>query len=243
MCVLILHLLQGGLEFLPRASTLSDPFFKHRPSSLPSHLPSVTIMSVDILPSSLPLDASQHFCGVLMPYLRALIDEYRGRPGSREHLEALNVATIARNGELQGKHRGLAAPVERWQASRAAEIASKAEVPETLLRKKRVLMLGSGMVAGPAVQEICKRSDVDIVVGQLLFYTHRGRKINVNLDSHRMTLLIAGNVRSETEALTRKYSNAKAAYLDVQDVAEMERLIQNADVVIRCVLPPTIYAI
>lgn len=58
-----------------------------------------------------------------------------------------------------------------------------------------------------------------------------------------MTLLIASNVRSETEALTRKYSNAKAAYLDVQDVAEMERLIQNADVVIRCVLPPTIYAI
>jgi alpha-aminoadipic semialdehyde synthase len=48
--------------------------------------------------------------------------------------------------------------------------------------------------------------------------------------------LIAGNVRSETEALTRKYSNAKAAYLDVHDVAEMARLIQNADVVIRCVM-------
>ncbi|KAG1903451.1 Saccharopine dehydrogenase-domain-containing protein [Suillus fuscotomentosus] len=197
---------EGGLEFLPRASTLSDPFFKHRPSSLPSHLPSVTIMSVDILPSSLPLDASQHFCGVLMPYLRALIDEYHGRPGSREHLEALNVATIARNGELQGKHRGLAAHVERWQASRAAEIASKAGVAETSLRKKRVLMLGSGMVAGPAVQEICKRSDVEIIV--------------------------AGNVRSETEDLTRKFSNAKAAYLDVHDAAEMARLIQGADVVI-----------
>lgn len=122
-------------------------------------------MSVDILPSSLPLDASQHFCGVLMPYLRALIDEYHGRPGSREHLEALNVATIARNGELQGKHRGLAAHVERWEASRAAEIASKAGVAETSLKKKRVLMLGSGMVAGPAVQEICKRSDVEIIVG------------------------------------------------------------------------------
>ncbi|KAG2121616.1 Saccharopine dehydrogenase-domain-containing protein [Suillus clintonianus] len=193
---------EGGLEFLPRASTLSDPFFKHRPASLPSHLPSVTIMSVDILPSSLPLDASQHFCGVLMPYLHALIDEYRGRPGSREHLEALNVATIARNGELQGKHRWLAAPVER----RAVEIASKAGVTETPLRKKRVLMLGSGMVAGPAVQEICKRSDVDITV--------------------------ASNVRSETEALTRKYSNAKAAYLDVHDVVEMARLIQEADVII-----------
>jgi alpha-aminoadipic semialdehyde synthase len=164
--MLIHSVLQGGLEFLPRASTLSDPFFKHRPSSLPSHLPSVTIMSVDILPSSLPLDASQHFSGVLMPYLRALINEYRGQPGSREHLEALNVATVTRNGELQGKHRWLAVPVENWEATRAAEIENKTGVAETLPKKKRVLMLGSGMVAGPAVQEICKRSDVEIIVGQ-----------------------------------------------------------------------------
>jgi alpha-aminoadipic semialdehyde synthase len=123
-------------------------------------------MSVDILPSSLPLDASQHFSGVLMPYLRTLIDEYRGQPSSREHLEALNVATVARNGELQGKHRWLAEPVGKWQATRAAELERKAGVAGTLLRKKRVLMLGSGMVAGPAVQEICKRSDVEIIVGQ-----------------------------------------------------------------------------
>ncbi|OAX41805.1 hypothetical protein K503DRAFT_863595 [Rhizopogon vinicolor AM-OR11-026] len=197
---------EGGLEFLPRASTLSDPFFKHRPSSLPSHLPSVTIMSVDILPSSLPLDASQHFSGVLMPYLRALINEYRGQSGSREHLEALNVATVTRNGELQGKHRWLAVPVENWQATRTADIENKARVAETSPKKKRVLMLGSGMVAGPAVQEICKRSDVEIIV--------------------------ASNIRSETEALTRKYSNAKAACLDVQDVEEMARLIRDADVVI-----------
>lgn len=45
--------------------------------------------------------------------------------------------------------------------------------------------------------------------------------------------LIASNMRSETEALTRNYSNAKMAYLDVQDVEEMARLIQDADVVIR----------
>jgi len=122
-------------------------------------------MSVDILPSSLPLDASQHFSGVLMPYLHALIHEYRGQPGSREHLEALNFATVARNGELQGKHRWLEAPVDKWKATRHAEVASKTGVAETALRKKRVLMLGSGMVAGPAVKEICKRSDVEIIVG------------------------------------------------------------------------------
>jgi alpha-aminoadipic semialdehyde synthase len=30
--------------------------------------------------------------------------------------------------------------------------------------RKKVLMLGSGMVAGPAVDEICKRRDVEILV-------------------------------------------------------------------------------
>lgn len=159
-------------------------------------------MSVDILPSSLPLDASRHFCGVLMPYLRALIDECRGRPGSREHLEALNVATVAQNGELQGKHRGLAAPVERWQASRAAEIASKAGIAETLLRKKRVLMLGSGMVAGPAVQEICKRSDVDIIVGQLL-YTYHGRWIDVYLNFRKFVSHDLTNVANSRQRALR----------------------------------------
>lgn len=49
----------------------------------------------------------------------------------------------------------------------------------------------------------------------------------------RQMWLIASNMHSETEALTHKYSNAKAAYLDVQDVEEMARLIQDSDVVIR----------
>lgn len=115
-----------------------------------------------------------------MPYLNALINEYRGQPGSREHLEALNVATVARNGKLQGKHHWLAAPVNKWQATQDAGIESKAGVAGTSLRKKRVLMLGSGMVAGPAVKEICKSSDVEIIVGQcFIARTYYGYCINL----------------------------------------------------------------
>ncbi|KIJ67291.1 hypothetical protein HYDPIDRAFT_127170 [Hydnomerulius pinastri MD-312] len=191
---------EGGLEFMPRASTNSDPFFKHRPATLPAHLPSVQIMSVDILPSSLPLDASQHFCGVLMPYLKALINEYRGEPADQELSEALKVATVARDGQLQGKHTWLAEPVGKWQSITAAAQS------ESVARKKRVLMLGSGMVAGPAVHELFKRSDIELVV--------------------------ASNSSIEAESLIRGLPNASACLLDVTDGEKISRLVEGADVVI-----------
>ncbi|KIJ19435.1 hypothetical protein PAXINDRAFT_68974 [Paxillus involutus ATCC 200175] len=193
--------IQGGLEFMPLASTISEPFFKHRPSTLPAHLPSVQIMSVDILPSSLPLDASQHFCGVLMPYLKALIKEYRGEPVEQEYSDALKVATVARDGQLQGKHTGLAEHIEKWRLSGVVTAQS-----ESVAKKKRVLMLGSGMVAGPAVQELCRRSDVELIV--------------------------ASNSSTEAENLIRGLPNASVCLLDVADGEEISRLIEGADVVI-----------
>jgi len=151
--------IEGGLEFMSRASTLSDPFFKHRPPTLPGHLPSVQIMSVDILPSSLSLDASEHFCRVLMPYLKAVIQEYRGQSVQQEYFDALKTATVAKDGQLQGIHTWLEDPLDKWRRSAA-------KLEGSLGKKKKVLMLGSGMVAGPAVRELCQRSDVELVVGQ-----------------------------------------------------------------------------
>lgn len=154
----IAHLPKGGLEFMSRASTISEPFFNYRPSTLPAHLPSVQIMSVDILPSSLPLDASTHFCRVLMPYLKAVIQEYRGQPVEQEYSDALKAATVTKDGQLQGAHTCLEAPLDKWRRSAAKLEGSP--------RKNKVLVLGSGMVAGPAVQELGKRSDIELVVGQ-----------------------------------------------------------------------------
>jgi alpha-aminoadipic semialdehyde synthase len=120
-------------------------------------------MAVDILPSSIPLDASVHFSNVLLDYLKVIVREYR-REGAKtgeekEMREALERATVARDGMLVGKHRWLSEPVAKWRAEAATQAA------EQLKPKKKVLMLGSGMVAGPAVDEIAKRSDVELLVG------------------------------------------------------------------------------
>ncbi|KAF5378151.1 hypothetical protein D9615_007633 [Tricholomella constricta] len=202
---------EGGLEFLDRATTLSSPFYKISPPTVPggTALPSIQMMSVDILPASLPLDASRHFSHALFPYLESLIKSYQ--TGARnEHTEALERATIAQNGMLVGKHTWLqttvdsfyaagsmkneaagAAPVSRVNVADSEPDVEVAKGRTAPLRKKNVLMLGSGMVAGPAVEEIAKRADVQLVV--------------------------AGNSVQELEKLGREYLNIQYRVIDILD--------------------------
>lgn len=148
---------QGGLEFLTHTTTLCDPFYTSRPANVPSHLPGVQMMAVDILPTALPIDASTHFSSVLLPYLESLIAGYKGSD-QRELKGALARATVAEEGKLVEKHAWLGEKVEAWR--------SNSGIAQTTTKKRRVLMLGSGMVAGPAVAEICKRSDIKLTVGK-----------------------------------------------------------------------------
>ena len=151
---------QGGLEFLTHTTTLSNPSYTSRPTHLPPHLPGVQMMAVDILPTALPIDSSTHFSNVLVPYLESLIAGYKSSDqGSLEG--ALDRATVAREGQLVEKHRWLEGKVEAWRTS-------SSRTAQTTTRKQRILMLGSGMVAGPAISEICGRDNIELVVGKPL---------------------------------------------------------------------------
>ncbi|EPQ53172.1 hypothetical protein GLOTRDRAFT_140080 [Gloeophyllum trabeum ATCC 11539] len=212
---------EGGLEFLPRHSTLSAPFFCTRPGSLPAHLPEVRMMAVDILPSSLPLDASRHFSQGIMSYLRTLIRGYRGEGGVDAELErALDRATVTRGGELQGSNTWLKEPLGVWKDSLSAtpsssNMGSTAGTPQLKPSpKKRVLLLGSGMVAGPVVEHIGKRGEVELVV--------------------------ASNILAEAQNLAKRFGNAKPVSLDVADLGKLGSLIEETDVVIS-LLPVTFH--
>jgi alpha-aminoadipic semialdehyde synthase len=135
------------------------------------------MMAVDILPASIPLDASEHFSNALVPYLENLIEHYKtGIWGP--HRKALSDATIASNGRLVSKHRWLQESIDKFRAEGPVTVATPppAQVEITaddgvvvgsmgILRKKKVLLLGSGMVAGPVVQEIARREDVQLLIG------------------------------------------------------------------------------
>ena len=92
----------------------------------------------------------------------------------------LERATIASGGVLAEKHQWLQPSVDEFRKSRQLEETASnkiwsgsAEPCETEttttatghIRKKRILMLGSGMVAAPAVDFIAQRNDVELIIG------------------------------------------------------------------------------
>ena len=137
------------------------------------------MMSVDILPTALPLEASQHFSNVLTPYLKVLVDEYRSSgslPSDTPDCfqKALDRATVARNGRLTPPQEWLEKPLNVWRAGLATGnvAANSPDAASTNnsaamngIRKKKVLLLGSGLVSKPTVDELCKRVDVQLVIG------------------------------------------------------------------------------
>lgn len=147
-------------------------------------------MSVDILPAQIPLDASAHFSAALMPYLRTLIRQYQGSliNEDKDKVEALDRATIAQHGELKGAHKWLTTPLRDFREKQATGatiispgVQGSIQDKENLagfVPKKKVLLLGSGMVARPVIEEILKRKGVQLVVGEYLLnffclsYTH-----------------------------------------------------------------------
>ncbi|KAF8888387.1 Saccharopine dehydrogenase-domain-containing protein [Gymnopilus junonius] len=243
--------IEGGLQFLDRATTLSSPFYKFRPSNLPADLPSVQMMSVDILPASLPHDASHHFSSSLERYIDELVEYYntafymapsqsllvKGRP-TLFPLD-LERATIASGGRLVERHAWLQGAVDRYSTDNRdrdadveafASFASRNEISEVSEkespaaaavsgadtdvdvnkswsgRKKRVLMLGSGMVAGPAVDLIARNPAIELIV--------------------------ASDSSVELQRLVEPHLNVKFRIIDADNMDTYNSLIEETDVVI-----------
>ncbi|KAF9446416.1 hypothetical protein P691DRAFT_783738 [Macrolepiota fuliginosa MF-IS2] len=214
----------GGLEFLERSTTLSEPTYKFGVSNTSGD---ITMMSVDILPTALPLDASRHFSKEFYLYLRALIQKVKKNGTSNEwkggkekdagYVEALERATIASGAKLRERHRWLQPAVDKWYGEKrglhtSASTRTGAEVGSGAGgRRKKVLMFGSGMVAGPAVQEIGKRGDVDLVIATNMLGEAQQLAIRHGQEH--------GNIKYRIVDIERKETLLPAAFH--VDVAEM----------------------
>ena len=160
---------------MPRSSTLSSPFFSFKPPGFPAHLPGLQIMSVDILPTALPLDASAHFSGAALPYIRTLVRKYQqqyfGQTVSEkvddDILRALDGATVATAGKLTEKHAWLQSHVEKSRSSTTVTPLVSTRLKHSSAPKKKILLLGSGMVSGPVVDHIARREDIRLTIGTM----------------------------------------------------------------------------
>ena len=237
--------IQGGLEFLTKATTLSQPFYKTRPPTLSPQLPSVQIMSVDILPASIPLDASKSFSSVLEPYLTDLIGHITMPTFDGTLPLDLERATIASGGVLVDKHQWLQPSVDEFRRATESEMAPREILSERAelceketttataghIRKKRILMLGSGMVAAPAVDFIAQRSDVELIIGISKNYS----VLVQPLINRVFILLKASNSLLELQNLAAPHRNVKYRVIDITKESTYLHLMHETDIVIRCV--------
>ncbi|BGO95319.1 hypothetical protein JCM10020v2_007033 [Rhodotorula toruloides] len=194
----------GGLEFVKAATTLDDPIVQYDAVSDqlhrdPAHPTSVQLSSVEILPSAFPLDATKHFSNVLLPYLRHLLDDpsLARSTGDSEIREALKRATLVKDGKLEKQHEWL------------YELLEKASVAE---KRRKAVVLGAGLVAGPAVRTLAARPDVDVIV--------------------------ASNDLPAAEQLASGLENVSAVSLDAGSEQALSDLVASADVVLSLLPAP-----
>jgi alpha-aminoadipic semialdehyde synthase len=147
-----LYLSQGGLEFVDRHTTIDQPSFEG-PGG-------VLISTTDILPTELPTDASNHFSSRILPYVQRLLTW--SEPGD-EVDTSIRRAKIVDRGQLTDKHAWLEKQVTTWRG--ASYQTDRNTNTAKVGVKKRVLLLGSGLVAGPAVDVFVARGDVQLVIG------------------------------------------------------------------------------
>ncbi|GAA6007492.1 hypothetical protein JCM11491_004182 [Sporobolomyces phaffii] len=191
----------GALEFITSATTLDDPIIQFDAATNTFHRDparrGTQISSVEILPSALPRDATDKFSSSVLPYVRQLLDPNSSR-ASRELAAALERATLAKGGKLEKQHEWLYGLLE--------------EQGQQKTTRKRAVVLGAGLVAGPAVRTLAAQGNLDVIV--------------------------ASNDVEAAETLASSYENVTARALDASNESELRDLIAEADVVLSLLPAP-----
>ncbi|PKP04294.1 MAG: hypothetical protein CVU11_05315 [Bacteroidetes bacterium HGW-Bacteroidetes-6] len=95
----------GGVEFTHKGTEINDPVFVYNPVTAEPTMgfagDGILVMSVDILPSELPRDASKGFSDALRPFVQAIADcDYHVSYDELELPAAVKRALILHNGKL-----------------------------------------------------------------------------------------------------------------------------------------------
>ncbi|WWD17363.1 hypothetical protein CI109_101804 [Kwoniella shandongensis] len=197
---------EGGLEFVNKYTTIDEPYFEGPNGML--------ISSIDILPTELAADASAHFSEKILPFVRRALFPDAVEGDKVGETVTLRRAAIVNDGQITEPHQWLLPRVEAWRKSTSSKPATPEQSQGASLRKdkKKVLLLGSGLVAGPAVEVFASRPDVHLV--------------------------IASNNVSEARGHIRDRSNVEALSLDVSDDSALGEAVAAADVIVSLLPAP-----
>ncbi|KAJ3295229.1 hypothetical protein HK104_002890 [Borealophlyctis nickersoniae] len=142
--------INGSLEFMSHSSTINHPFYMYDPITESTHNSiegrGVQIMSIDNLPTELPLEASEYFSNALTPYVTQLVKGNVNHP-------VLDRATITtEKGALADRHQKL------------YDAISKHGQGAKVFKNSRALVLGSGFVAAPLVDYLLRSKHHSVTI-------------------------------------------------------------------------------
>lgn len=131
----------GSIEFLTKSTPIERPYFSYVPESDDTvdavHPDGVLMLGVDILPSELPREASQHFGSALLPLLPHLLKA----PGTKTQDDAESLppewyrACIASHGKLMPRYTYISS-LRKQKAQAAAAAAAAEGLHETFVQLK-----------------------------------------------------------------------------------------------------------
>nr|KAJ3417907.1 hypothetical protein HK105_000609 [Polyrhizophydium stewartii] len=184
----------GSLEFMNHSSTIDSPTYMYDPIDKVTHHNTegrgIQIMSIDNLPTEMPLEASEYFSEALSPFVTELAK------GNISHPVIERASITTSSGELVPRHKKL-------EASLAAH---GGQATHKVTGSKKVLLLGSGYVAGPLVDYLLRLPGVHVT--------------------------IASNALDEANRLARGRKTTTVVPLDVANTEELSALVAGHDVVV-----------
>lgn len=196
---------EGSLEFMSKVTTIDDPFFIYDAHQNQIHASmksdGLLVMSIDNLPAEMARESSMFFGSALVDFVRELATA----SSDADLSPSLRGAIIAQYGKLLPQHQN-----ERLLTS----LAKHGQYRVVSNEPRRVLLLGSGMVAQPVVDYLCSMPNTHMTIA--------------SLEMH------------QAAELGRKHSKvAKATAINVaQDAQALGKLVSQHDLVISYVPAP-----
>ncbi|KAI8048729.1 Saccharopine dehydrogenase-domain-containing protein [Syncephalis plumigaleata] len=194
----------GSIEFMSHMTDIEAPFYYvDAVKGIDHHdveAPGVQVLAVENLPTEMPIDASEHFSQSLFPLAKELIK------GNSE-LPVFERATICENGQLRDRHKHLMKHLPGGAIS--STNTNDSTTAAHLKKNKRILVLGSGFVAGPLVDYLARSKDFQLIIGS--------------------------NSLTDAKALASNHDNVSAITVDVGNRDQLSTLIQDVDIVVSLV--------
>jgi len=200
---------EGSLEFMSKITTIDDPFFVYDAQHDKihdglKHNDGFLVMSIDNLPAEMAREASNFFGTALVDFVRDLATAPSDDAAALSPV--LRGAIVADRGVLSDPH----SQSERLLTS----LNKHGHYRVVEARDRKVLLLGSGMVAQPVVDHLCSLPHTRMTVGSLLH--HQAAEL---VQHHR--------------------SKAAAVAVDVLKAgADLDALVSQHDVVVSLVPAP-----